>query len=61
MQRRGLIDLDTLEPHLVGPHTPDLARPLPAEERRVAVAGDGPPWSPATIGYNVDGGSCPVV
>ncbi len=22
------IDLDTLEPHLVGPHTPDLARPL---------------------------------
>lgn len=24
------IDLDTLEPHLVGPHTPDLARPLSA-------------------------------
>jgi aconitate hydratase len=22
------IDLDTLEPHLVGPHTPDLARPI---------------------------------
>ena len=22
------IDLDTLEPHLVGPHTPDLARPV---------------------------------
>ena len=24
------IDLDTLEPHLVGPHTPDLARPISA-------------------------------
>jgi aconitate hydratase len=24
------IDLDTLEPHLVGPHTPDLARPVSA-------------------------------
>ena len=22
------IDLDTLEPHIVGPHTPDLARPI---------------------------------
>ena len=22
------IDLDTLEPHVVGPHTPDLARPI---------------------------------
>jgi len=30
------IDLDTLEPHLVGPHTPDLARPISelAEEAR---------------------------
>jgi aconitate hydratase len=28
--RVGHIDLDTLEPHLVGPHTPDLARPLSA-------------------------------
>ncbi|MFP6655141.1 MAG: aconitase family protein, partial [Myxococcota bacterium] len=24
------IDLSTLEPHLVGPHTPDLARPVSA-------------------------------
>src|SRR5439155_2564891 len=24
------IDLSTLEPHLVGPHTPDLARPISA-------------------------------
>jgi aconitate hydratase len=35
------IDLSTLEPHLVGPHTPDLARPVSALEREV-VAEDYP-------------------
>ena len=30
------IDLDTLEPHLVGPHTPDLARPVSAMKAAVA-------------------------
>ncbi|MHB8632876.1 MAG: aconitate hydratase [Thermoplasmatota archaeon] len=35
------IDLSTLEPHLVGPHTPDLARPV--SEMRQAVAGEGYP------------------
>lgn len=30
------IDLDTLEPHLVGPHTPDLARPISAMVKAVA-------------------------
>src|SRR5687767_1564118 len=29
------IDLDALEPHLVGPHTPDLARPLSAMKAAV--------------------------
>ncbi|MDA1260089.1 MAG: aconitase family protein, partial [Planctomycetota bacterium] len=29
------IDLDTLEPHLVGPHTPDLARPVSAMSAEV--------------------------
>lgn len=29
------IDLDTLEPHLVGPHTPDLARPVSAMREAV--------------------------
>ncbi|MGB1586405.1 MAG: aconitate hydratase [Thermoplasmatota archaeon] len=33
------IDLDTLEPHLVGPHTPDLARPV--SEMRAAVEKEG--------------------
>jgi aconitate hydratase len=33
------IDLNTLEPHLVGPHTPDLARPV--SEMRAAVAKEG--------------------
>ena len=28
------IDLSTLEPHLVGPHTPDLARPISRDRRR---------------------------
>jgi aconitate hydratase len=31
------IDLDTLEPHIVGPHTPDLARPLSAFKAEVAA------------------------
>ncbi len=35
------IDLDTLEPHLVGPHTPDLARPVSA--MREAVEQEGYP------------------
>ena len=30
------IDLSTLEPHLVGPHTPDLARPVSADGGRGA-------------------------
>lgn len=35
------IDLDTLEPHLVGPHTPDLARPI--SEMAAAVKSEGYP------------------
>ncbi len=35
------IDLTTLEPHLVGPHTPDLARPL--SEMKAAIAKEGYP------------------
>jgi aconitate hydratase len=35
------IDLSTLEPHLVGPHTPDLARPI--SEMAAAVAAEGYP------------------
>ena len=35
------IDLSTLEPHLVGPHTPDLARPL--SEVAAAVISEGYP------------------
>ncbi|MDX1620925.1 MAG: aconitase family protein, partial [Nitriliruptorales bacterium] len=31
------IDLDTLEPHLVGPHTPDLARPVSAMKDEAAA------------------------
>ncbi|GDX80923.1 aconitate hydratase [Deltaproteobacteria bacterium] len=31
------IDLTTLEPHLVGPHTPDLARPLSAMKAAIAA------------------------
>jgi aconitate hydratase len=37
------IDLSTLEPHLVGPHTPDLARPL--SEVAAAVKKEGYPDS----------------
>jgi aconitate hydratase len=33
------IDLDTLEPHLVGPHTPDLAHPLSRMKDDVAKEG----------------------
>jgi aconitate hydratase len=33
------IDLDSLEPHVVGPHTPDLARPLSALARAVREEG----------------------
>ncbi len=33
------IDLDTLEPHLVGPHTPDLARPVSALSEEAAEKG----------------------
>ncbi|HXC49323.1 MAG TPA: aconitate hydratase [Candidatus Limnocylindrales bacterium] len=44
------IDLSTLEPHLVGPHTPDLARPL--SEVAAAVRSEGYPdqLSAALIG-----------
>src|SRR5207249_1126076 len=35
------IDLDTLEPHIVGPHTPDLARPI--SEMKAAVVKEGYP------------------
>lgn len=35
------IDLDTLEPHVVGPHTPDLARPI--SELKAAVEAEGYP------------------
>ena len=33
------INLDTLEPHLVGPHTPDKARPVSAMEEEAAAEG----------------------
>ncbi len=44
------IDLGTLEPHLVGPHTPDLARPL--SEVKAAIEAEGYPrnLSAALIG-----------
>ena len=46
------IDLSTLEPHLVGPHTPDLARPISA----VAAAVKSVPY-PAQISVSLIG-SC---
>ena len=46
------VDLDELEPHLVGPHTPDLDRPI--SEVRAAVAEEG---YPAEISYTLVG-SC---
>lgn len=33
------IDLDTLEPHVVGPHTPDLARPISALRKEIGERG----------------------
>ncbi len=38
------VDLDTLEPHVVGPHTPDLARPISAMAE--AVEKEGYPGEP---------------
>ena len=35
------LDLSTLEPHIVGPHSPDRARPLSALAREVADGKDG--------------------
>lgn len=35
------IDLDTLEPHVVGPHTPDRARPISELAAEVADPGNG--------------------
>jgi aconitate hydratase len=46
------VDLDALEPHLVGPHTPDLDRPI--SEVKAAVASEG---YPAEISYALVG-SC---
>ena len=46
------IDLDALEPHLVGPHTPDLARPL--SQVKAAIAENGYPAN-ITVGLI---GSC---
>ncbi len=46
------IDLSTLEPHLAGPHTPDLARPLSA--MKAAVKEEG---YPDTLKYTLIG-SC---
>lgn len=44
------IDLDALEPHLVGPHTPDLARPISAMAAAVAKEGYVDELSAAMIG-----------
>ena len=44
------IDLDSLEPHLVGPHSPDLARPLSAMKEAVAENGYPARLSAALIG-----------
>jgi len=44
------IDLDALEPHLVGPHTPDLARPVSAMKAAVAKEGYPDKVSVALIG-----------
>ncbi|MBL7008795.1 MAG: aconitate hydratase [Planctomycetes bacterium] len=44
------IDLDTLEPHLVGPHTPDLARPISAMAAAVKKEGYIDQISTAMIG-----------
>jgi aconitate hydratase len=44
------IDLSTLEPHLVGPHTPDLARPVSAMDEAVEAEGYEDAISVALIG-----------
>jgi aconitate hydratase len=44
------IDLSTLEPHLVGPHTPDLARPLSAVKAAIDAEGYPRALSAALIG-----------
>jgi aconitate hydratase len=44
------IDLSTLEPHLVGPHTPDLARPISAVAAAVEAEGYPVNISAALIG-----------
>ncbi|MFZ5479151.1 MAG: aconitate hydratase [Myxococcota bacterium] len=41
------IDLSTLEPHVVGPHTPDLARPI--SQMRAAVQKEGYPALTAAL------------
>lgn len=46
------IDLDTLEPHIVGPHTPDLARPVSA----IAAEAKRNSW-PLQLSYTLVG-SC---
>ena len=44
------IDLDTLEPHVVGPHTPDLARPISAFKEEIKAKGYPDNLSSALIG-----------
>lgn len=44
------IDLSTLEPHVVGPHTPDLARPISAIKKEFAEKGYPTKLSAALIG-----------
>lgn len=44
------LDLDTLEPHLVGPHTPDLARPVSKMAAEAAEKGYPVQVSAALIG-----------
>ena len=44
------IDLSTLEPHLVGPHSPDLARPISQVAQAVAAEGYPDAISVALIG-----------
>jgi len=44
------IDLSTLEPHIVGPHTPDLARPISRMAADVRDNGYPPKLSSALIG-----------
>ncbi|RYZ96435.1 MAG: aconitate hydratase, partial [Proteobacteria bacterium] len=44
------IDLSTLEPHIVGPHTPDLARPISALKAEVKAKGYSNNLTSALIG-----------